>query len=467
MPSPLAVPQKIEALSPSGRKRRGLQELLLSSPRLLKGIFRVLRFFPAFRAWPGRRVFVSRAADVRTVMQRDEDFTLAHFNAPVMPGGAFVLGMDRGERWASEREVLEDTLGDPDRVWSESFAFAEKAVACVRREGVIDMVGHLALPLAMHTASWHFGVPPLGDPEDDEPERLPQLEVARLLRTLTRRIISAHPDRPRVREPAEEAAAKLARYVDDLIACYRDRLQRGADVPDTVLTRILQHPGAAPDLARRSVIGEISAGTPTVVKAATQAMDQLLRRRDVLLRAAEAARRADEARRRKLEETERPGDLSFFPDLAGLREMKHFDAFVNEALRFHPVFPALRRYTARETSLDRVIDTPWLRQRFRTLSLDADLTMLVFPISAMYDRRATPAAAPPERFEVDSPREGLLHYGTGIHKCLGQKVAHAQLLAIMSELVRLPNLEREPGKRGRILWDGPSPHRLMLRFDAT
>jgi cytochrome P450 len=80
----------------------------------------------------------------------------------------------------------------------------------------------------------------------------------------------------------------------------------------------------------------------------------------------------------------------------------------------------------------------------------------------MYDRRALER---PDQFLLGRPQDVYCHYGAGIHTCLGREVAHAQILAITGELLRLKNLRRERGTRGRILWDGPSPHRLVLRFD--
>ncbi len=483
---------RVIPVSPPDPDSRRLFEALLSSPRILQTFFRVLRFFPAFRVPGCKLAVVSRAADVRAVMERDVDFGLAHFNARVMPGGPFILGMDRAPRWFEERRILGDTVGDADSVWAESFAFAKAAVDRVRGTGRIDMVGDLALPLALNTASRHFGVPPPDPPLPGEPERPDPVVLARWLRKLARRIIS-DAEAPAIRAPADEAAGQLAAYVDALIAFYRDRLASGQPVPDTVLTRILQKRDvpvgvvrrflgdeasigrvadpeavqqALDELARRSIMGEISAGTPTVVKAATQAMDQLLRHREALEKAADAARSADEARHRQLREASEPGgeaDSSHYERTRDLRDLQTFDAYINEALRFHPVFPALRRYTPRQTSLERVIDTGWLRKRFRSLHLPADLTMLVLPMSAMYDRRAV---AKPGKFRIDRDPDVYFHYGEGIHRCLGAEVAHAQLLAITSELVRLPGLRRERGARGRIQWDGPSPHSLQLCFDS-
>lgn len=482
----------VSSVSPRERDRRRPLEALLSSPRILQVIFRVLRFFPAFRVPGGSKiVLVSRAADVRVVMERDQDFGLAHFNAPVMPGGPFILGMDRAPRWFEERRILEDTLGDADRVWAESFAFAKAVVDRARDAGRIDMVGDLALPLALNTASQHFGVPPPDPPLPGEPRRPEPAQLVRWLRKLVRRIIS-DPQSEAIRGPADEAAGELAAYVDDLIAFYRDRLKRGESIPETVLTRILKKRDvpigvvrrfldaeasidratdpeargrALDEMARRSVIGEISAGTPTVVKAATQALDQLLRHPEALAQASAAARSADEARLRQLKVESAPEGKAVFSTYQrtrDLRDLRAFDAYINEALRFHPVFPLLRRYTPRKTSLDRVIDTGWLRERFRTLHLAPDLTILVFPMSAMYDRREL---ASPETFRLDRHPDLYFHYGKGIHHCLGADLAHAQLLAITSELVRLAGLRREPGEAGRIQWDGPSPHRLVLRFD--
>ncbi|SNS21098.1 hypothetical protein SAMN06893096_102521 [Geodermatophilus pulveris] len=67
----------------------------------------------------GRVVLVSRHADVVDVLERDGESTIAEVNAVTMDrvNGPFVLGMDRSERYARERSILEHCVhpGDPAR----------------------------------------------------------------------------------------------------------------------------------------------------------------------------------------------------------------------------------------------------------------------------------------------------------------------------------------------------------------
>ena len=46
-------------------------------------------------------------------------------------------------------------------------------------------------------------------------------------------------------------------------------------------------------------------------------------------------------------------------------------------------------------------------------------------------------------------------------------VIHAQMPAVVGALLALEGLRRVPGRKGRILYDGSYPDRLVLRFNSS
>jgi len=84
-------------------------------------------------------------------------------------------------------------------------------------------------------------------------------------------------------------------------------------------------------------------------------------------------------------------------------------------------------------------------------------------LSAMFD---SDYVAQPDQFRVDRGVE-YLHFGYGLHRCFGYYINGVQIPTLLSALLRLPNLRRAAGRRGRISYDGPFPDRLILEFDTS
>jgi cytochrome P450 len=55
-------------------------------------------------------------------------------------------------------------------------------------------------------------------------------------------------------------------------------------------------------------------------------------------------------------------------------------------------------------------------------------------------------------------------FGLGAHSCLGLHIAEAQVLQTMKALLRRKNLQRAPGKKGKLEWLGQIPGRLFVTF---
>src|SRR6476660_589622 len=82
--------------------RYGISCFFLSHPWFFKHAFAVLRSVRPL-ALLGNILVVTKAADVREVLERLEDFTLGDSIAPGMPWGAFLMTVDWPDQHAAER----------------------------------------------------------------------------------------------------------------------------------------------------------------------------------------------------------------------------------------------------------------------------------------------------------------------------------------------------------------------------
>ena len=172
-------------------------------------------------------------------------------------------------------------------------------------------------------------------------------------------------------------------HLDALIAARRAAIAAGDEVPDDVLTRLLQHSpdeGGLHDIAiRHNLIGLIAGWIPTVSKAFAVAIEELLSRPAELERAQQAARDGD-------------------------REL--VAAYVFEALRFRPQTWALLRICGKKQTV--AADTD------RATEIPEGAKVLVATQSAMFDERVVDRATrvqsrpPMERLPALRPRAAHL-----------------------------------------------------------
>lgn len=413
-------PASVAPLPPGWPRRTARDRVVdwLARPVVLRPLFSVLR-----RVAPvltlGRRVIVSRHADVVDVLRKDLDFTVAEVNAPSMNrwSGPFILGTDRGETYDREAGVLHRAAPATDlpQVRELVAANAAELVAAVVASGRLDVVNDLARPAAARTVATYFGVP------GPDPATL-----MRWMRALFDAVFLD--SSPRANEVAERTVAEQRPYMQ-LISSRRAAVEAGKAVPDDMLTRLVamgrDEPWLDDEAVRRSINGVIVGAVDTTSKSVAQVVDELLRRPMAL----------DGARRAALD-----GNL----DLVR--------AYSWEALRFLPHAPLLQR-----ASRGAVIAS-------RTKPVPAGKVVLVSVLSAMFD----PAAFPhPRRFRPDRPEESYLHFGHGMHTCFGLGVNRVQIPELVAAVVALPGLRRAPGGEGKLVFDGPFPDRLMVEFDAT
>ena len=85
---------------------------------------------------------------------------------------------------------------------------------------------------------------------------------------------------------------------------------------------------------------------------------------------------------------------------------------------------------------------------------------------AAEDRNGSVVDAPKE-FRLDRPPEQYLHFGAGLHQCLGRHIAEAHLTEMVGSLLRLDGLRRARGAAGHLHYAGPFPKTFVVQFEPS
>ena len=362
---------------------------------------------------------VTRAQDVREVLANDTDFEVVYAPrmAMITEGSNFFLGMQPG--WAYERDVSAMRLAArrsdvAEHVLPNAQARAVEIVGSA--DGMLDVAKDLAGPIPAEMVGHYFGTP--------GPSREQMIDWTTTLFWYLFGDLAADPG---LGLRAETAAAGLRAYLDETIAARK----ASGEARDDVLGRCLalqaaRTPGMEDRGIRDNLIGLVIGAVPTIAKAATLALDDLLDRPEALAGAHAAAAAGDTAR---------------------------FAGYVWEALRFNPHNPIIYRRAVRDTVIaPSTLRAAWVKKG-----------MMVFAAnhSAMFDGLSVSA---PTTFRADRPSETYIHWGYGLHRCFGDAINTAVIPAILMPLVARPGLA-STGPRD----DGgtPFPQSLPVRFDAA
>ena len=127
---------------------------------LLKFSFGLLRRFrPVFIF--KKLLVVTRAGDVREVLQRFDDFTLGDFIDPGMPWGTFLMTVDWRNQHAQERQLLQNAVHPTDTQKIRTITAARCRRQIDAAGGQIDVVAQLLEPVVVDIAAEYYGIPPL------------------------------------------------------------------------------------------------------------------------------------------------------------------------------------------------------------------------------------------------------------------------------------------------------------------
>lgn len=380
-----------------------------------------------FRAiWPnpkfGRLVVVTRAADVRDVLRRPDDFEVPYGRemTELAGGENFVLGMEGPGHDEQNRQIRAAMpASDAERIVDLSRRFAD---ALIRTSGGrIDVMKDFITRIATETCASYFGL----QPEDPDAFAEWAMSISALL--------FADPfGDAATRQLALNGAARVRAVIDHSIA------NAAMAPPDSVLRRLIDlkatDPNLTDDKIRAILVGLTTGFVPTNTLAAGKILQELLRRPDLL--------RAAIARARSAAIIDRAGQADN-ADKAALQ------AILLEAARVNPALaPGQWRYARR----DAVIASGTWRER----KVPQGSVLMVATMSALRDHSGG-----------DKPTTDLM-FGDGIHACLGKYLAIAQITEIFMVLLSQANLRvAEDSWGSRIRWVGPFPRRLDMTFDPA
>jgi cytochrome P450 len=364
-----------------GREKLG-RVLVDKQPWLLKNgdrLYRPLRRLrPVLRI--KRAVILTRHADVRQVLERDDVFSVTYGQHMEAVTGPFILGWDDGPRYRREVGALHAAVRRDDLPHVADLT-RERARA-VLASGGADGVA-LADEAVGVGLDRYFGLPELAGRERRDDAR-------RVFRA-----VFLDAETPETVERGQAASTRLVAAIDAAIA--RER----ATPSDTVVGRLVAAGELDDDGIHRNLVGLVAAWAASVPRAFALALDVLLDRA---------------------------------PELANVAAQTDEHAIARlwlDALRIQPQAPFLMRRARGE-----VVIAPGSPREARIRPGDV---IVAITHSAMHDRTVLDG---PERLTADRPIDDYLHFGAGIHRCFGAGISQAQFGALGRALLERGTVER-------------------------
>ncbi len=398
----------------AGLKAWGIQQAMALAPLAT----RVLR-----RVWPivggGGFCFVTRYDDVQEVFRTDTSYGVVYAaNLELITGKEypFFLGMSDTRQYRDQVAAMRRVVVSQDlaALGDRAEALAEAAVA--RAHGRVEVVS-LIREVTFGVIAPYFGVP--------EPAQ-GRLDVW-ATRLFEFQFTGSVGDNPLCRE-VEVIAPAFRALLDGEIA----RRHTAPDAADDVLGRCLKLQaqgvaGYSDGEIRTALMCMVVGGPPQPPMVVPQGMEQLLRRPQALADAQDAAHTGDDGRLR---------------------------AILLEAMRFDPLAPALPRVALAPATI--------ARGTGRATNVRSGATVMVGFASAMMDERRV---ADPRVFRPGRLPHEYIHFGLGLHECVGRYINEATLHRMLKPLLRRPNLRRALGAEGRLRKRGIFAERLVVLHD--
>lgn len=384
---------------------RWLKRLLLSRP-----VFSFLRrFLPVLKLFS--YVIVSRSQDVEKVLHDDSVFSAVITAKRIEPvNGPFVLGMDRGGIYSREKDFLLHMVPRTDLpvIHQHIKQHIADLLEPAYKTGKIDTVS-LSRGVPMRLLASYFGA--------SGPDEYRMRDWIRKI--FHEAFLNPTGDKETLAVAVSSHRAQQRWYLDEIA-----RLEKipAAMRDNTVLARMVTamqttHPWLTPIDIQRNINGMVVGVVDTTSGVITNTLQYLFKHPQLL---ALAIRQAQ------------AGNLGDVRNIAW------------EASRFEPFTPMLFRYTTAQAQLGDKIIPP-------------GCTVVAASCSAMFDPQ-----------QVDKPNEfrtnrtmNYLHFGDGVHRCLGERINEIQIPEILIALLGLPGL----GRLGPITYDGPFADTCTLDFN--
>jgi cytochrome P450 len=374
-------------------------------------------------------VIVSRYRDVREVASLDQIYSVKPYGVAMMRnngGPNFVLGMDDGPDFENDLAILHLAVkrADLDRIRGIVAGYAAKAVDQARATGALNLTANYARLVPSEFVAEYFGVPG------------PDLETLMAwVRAMFSDIFLNFTQDPHVMAAGAAAGVKFRGYVDQLIESIQESEGQESEGPkDDVIGRLITmqaDPASSftNSRIRDNLIGCVTGVLENTNTAIVTIVDFLFDHPEQLQGAVAAARAGN-------------NDLLL--------------RYVLETLRFHTPAPILVRLSVADHVLAK--DTP-----FETL-IPAGKLVFASNGSAMMDDTELDH---PLDFRLDRPAHHYLHFGWGIHQCLGKYISQVQLVEMLKALLLLPGLRRASGAAGQLTYTGPFPASFSVEFDPA
>jgi cytochrome P450 len=376
--------------------------------RLLAGLVR--NTIPIVKL--GGSFFVLQAEDIREVLD-EEEFEIGQPNGRKMLQGKFVLGMDsiwpqHGDDLHALETILDSLLPTYVACVDQACNAAFDKIAGASR---IDLVSQIAEPVIIDLAQKFYGIE-LPEHSDVIAADTDNQRLANFLRVLNWVIAFRSPAPFGRQRIAQIASKEFKAHLDNLIRGRAHAIAAGRSEPaptvlDHLIVSALQTRAIddkSIDWIRANLAGLLIAGSAPLIKAFCHTINQLLRgemggsETEPLIDAIDAAN--DPPPRRRLE------------------------GIILEALRFNPAFPLVRRYCPFPTTI--------AAKKDNETDIPGGATVVPVLISGMFDESTMQV---PESYRGQRAPNVYLHFGSGAHKCLGENMARATLVAMVSRLL--------------------------------
>ncbi len=369
-------------------------------------------------------VFVTRHPDVLEVLSAPGTFTVGVFGPALedVLGAPFVLARDGADVHWRERGYGQLMLAaeDAPRVRELTARIADEVLDEVTGRGAdtFDLIQDYARVAAARVAIAYLGF--TGIEEET-------------LHSCTRRMqwaFAINPGRdPEIHAAGVAAGRELHDRVAELIA--RRRSAAAADGSDDILGRMLRtrlpaEYGFDDERINANLVGYLTGYQQNATQCTATALKELAVRPEALAEAVRAAGEGDPAR---------------------------FDAYVWEALRFHPFVPVTPRLCLRDHVL--AAGTP------RQTVIPAKSVVLACFASAMFDEEVVDA---PAEFRPGRPPAHNLVLGYGAHDCVGRYAAQVIVPELVRRVLLRPGVRPLPGaERALDYADTPFPQHYRVR----
>ncbi len=380
---------------------------------MTRALLAMARTFTPVLRWKNN-TFVFRAEDVKEVLNRNQDFTIAEINGPNIERliGPYILGMDDGPQYQRDIGILRAATKREDGERISSFVRKEAVAIVDNLPKEFDLVQSFTRQLPYLLIADYFGTP--------GPDRSSML---RWNRSIFWDVFLDLKDEPEVRSAALRSSSEMVPYIKEQIKENKNRVAQGLEIEDNMLNRLIKMqdedvPSFSDEEMAGNFAGTLMGTLEPINKACVYILQQFFSRKEILKKAIQAA---------KSDDTQTMKELAL------------------EALRFQPNMPVLMRFSKEEQELG--------KRRIR-----AGQTVYAMTYSAMFDPRQVEQ---PKRFLPGRPVEDMMYLGFGQHRCFGNYINLVAIPEMLNVLLKIEGLR----PKGKVIKEGPFPDRWIFEKD--